>query len=123
MNSLLSKLNVHKFSGLVLRDLDSILEHLHMANQKLLNPVGAKVTLYLFDNAYNNETNEQVKRKSFPIDAHLFQAFPGTFDLLIHYIKYKIMRMSQGYCYSGGKRVEIRFGLVFQRFSESKRLK
>lgn len=94
-----------------------------MGNKKLFNPSGAKVTLYLFDNVYDKATNEQIKRKSFPIDSHLFQAFPGTFEHLIGYIKYKVMRMSPGYHLQSSKRVEIRFGLVFSKFDEAKRKK
>ncbi len=50
LNSLLGKLNFNKFNGLVLKDLDTLLEHLDLMNRELLNPIGTKVTLYVFDN-------------------------------------------------------------------------
>lgn len=119
LNSLLSKLNFHKLSGLTLRDLDSLLEHLDLGNKLLFAPLDAKMTVYIFNNSYS-KSGEQLKRQSFPIDAQLFQAFPSTFKALIHYIKYKLMRMS---AFSSKKRIEIKFGLVFAKLSESKKKK
>ncbi|TNV88047.1 hypothetical protein FGO68_gene7075 [Halteria grandinella] len=123
LNSLLNKFNLHKFTGLVLRDLDTILEHLeNVGNRRMFNPSGVHVTLYLFVNEYSKRDGSQLKRKSFPIDAKLFQAFPQTFKLLIRYLKYKIMRMNlTGVLTSCDQRtVEIKFGLVFTKLSQSK---
>jgi len=69
LNSLLARLNFNKFTGIVYKDLDSILEHIDEANKSLFDYLGIKATLYLFDNAYSKETNEQLKRRSFPLDA------------------------------------------------------
>ena len=74
INTLLGKLNFNKFTGIVLSDLDSLLDHLDTANTTLFNSTEpqTKITLYLFVNTYIASNFEQIKRKSFPIDAKLF---------------------------------------------------
>jgi hypothetical protein len=54
LNSLLLKLNFHKFPAMIGKDLDSILYHISDANQSLLRHANLKATLYLFDNIYNS---------------------------------------------------------------------
>jgi hypothetical protein len=88
--------------------------------------VDVQVTLYIFINEYSRKDGKQVKRKSFPIDSKLFQAFPHTFKMLIRYLKYKVMRMNMpaGVFTSFDQRtVEIKFGLVFSKLSQSKKEK
>ncbi len=95
LNTLLSKLNFHKFTSLIAKDLDSILELIQQANHQILIKANLRATLYLFDNVYDS-SNELVKKQSFPLDSHLFQTFPHTFDLLIDYLKHKVLQMTIG---------------------------
>jgi hypothetical protein len=53
LNSLLGKLNFHKFTSLIAKDLDSILELIQQANSKILCHGNLRGTLYLFDNIYD----------------------------------------------------------------------
>jgi hypothetical protein len=64
LNTLLSKLNFHKFTSLIAKDLDSILELIQLANHQILIKANLRATLYLFDNVYDS-SNELVKKQVF----------------------------------------------------------
>jgi hypothetical protein len=99
-------LSFYHFTGHVLRNLDTILEHLDFGNEKLFNRIGYKITLHLFENTYKTINGQVVQtRRSFPIDSKLMNAFQRIFKTLIQYVKLKTLM---------GK-TEIKLGLVISK--------
>ena len=90
-----------------MRDLAEIVDWIELGNKTLFNPLDTKATLYLFENSY--EENEEdadfkQKRRSFPMEAVVFESFPDVFKALIQFIQGKLF----------GGNSEIRLGLVFK---------
>ena len=86
-----------------------------MGNKTLFNPLDTKVSLYLFENSYQAVEGGTFKqrRRSFPLESVVFEAFPDMFTDLIRFVKTKLM----------GRKSEIRLGLVFRPYNEEKRRK
>jgi hypothetical protein len=97
----------------VLKDLDSVVEWIEYGNDYLFNPIGIKFTLFLFENTYKVEDSSLQKRRSFPIDSMLLNAFPEAFKKLIRFVKYKKF----------SKKSEIKLGLVFSKLNKEKMAK
>jgi len=115
LNSYLKRLTFYNFTGMILKDLNALLEWIDYGNKYIFNPLNYKVVLYLFENSYRVQEgeNQQRKRRSFPIDSLLFNSFPGTFKAMINFVKYKQIK----------KTSEIKFGLIFTKMDEKQRQK
>lgn len=111
LNSYISRLSFYNFTGMVLKDLNTVLEWIDFGNRHIFNPLNMKMVLYLFENSYKEHKNQQKKRRSFPLDSMLLSRFPQTFKALTKFIKYKQYKKSS----------EIKFGLVFSRMDERQR--
>lgn len=86
-----------------------------MGNKTLFHPLDTKATLYLFENSYSAMEGGTFKqrRRSFPMESVVFEAFPELFESLIRFVKTKLM----------GRKSEIRLGLVFRPFNDEKKRK
>ena len=116
LNSYLTRLTFYNFSGMILKDLNALLEWIDYGNKFIFNPLNFKMVLYLFENSYKKGPNgeiEQKKRRSFPIDSLLFNSFQTTFKSMIQFVKYKQLK----------KTSEIKFGIVFTQMDERQRKK
>ena len=114
LNSYLMRLTFYNFSGMILKDLNALLEWIDYGNKFIFNPLNFKMVLYLFENSYKKNANgevEQRKRRSFPIDSLLFNSFQTTFKSMIQFVKYKQLK----------KTSEIKFALVFTKMDEKQR--
>ena len=86
---MLAKLSFYKFTRQAMTDLAEIVDWIELGNKTLFNPLDTKATLYLFENSY--EENEEdadfkQKRRSFPMEAVVFESFPDVFKALIQFI-------------------------------------
>ena len=113
LNTLLSKLSFYKLSGATSKDLSEVIDWVEMGNKTLFNPLDTKATLYLFENSYHGVEGGSFKqrRRSFPLESVVLEAFPEMFTSLIRFVKTKLM----------ARKSEIRLGLVFRPFNEEKR--
>ena len=115
LNTLLSKTSFYKLSGAASKDLAQVIDWIEMGNKTLFNPLDTKATLYIFENSYQAVEGGTFKqrRRSFPLDSIVFEAFPELFEQLVRFVKTKLM----------ARKSEIRLGLVFRPFNEEKRRK
>ena len=106
LNTLLSKTSFFKLSSSALKDLGQVIDWIEMGNKTLFHPLDTKATLYLFENSYSPMEGGTFKqrRRSFPMESVVFDAFPDLFENLIRFVKTKLM----------GRKSEIRLGLVFR---------
>jgi hypothetical protein len=106
LNSLLDKLCFYKFNRETMSDLQEVLEWIELGNKALLAPEGVKMVLYLFENSYQevHGGSFQQRRRSLPLEAPVFEAFPDLFKNLIRFVQIKLLN----------KKSEIRFGLVIR---------
>ena len=115
LNTLLSKTSFFKLEGAVMKDLAEVIDWIEMGNKTLFNPLDTKVSLYLFENSYQSVEGGAFKqrRRSFPMESVVFEAFPEMLTRMIKFVKTKLM----------GRKSEIRLGLVFKPFNDEKRRK
>ena len=115
LNTLLSKTSFFKLSGAALKDLGQVIDWIEMGNKTLFHPLDTKATLYLFENSYSPMEGGTFKqrRRAFPMESVVFEAFPELFESLIRFVKTKLM----------GRKSEIRLGLVFRPFNDEKKRK
>ena len=86
MNTLLAKLSFYKFTRHAMSDLSEVVDWIELGNKTLFNPLDTKATLYLFENSYEETGDDQgfvQKRRSFPMEAVVFESFPDVFKALI----------------------------------------
>jgi len=115
MNSLLSKLSFYKLTRQAMKDLSDVIEWIEVGNKNLFNPVDIKMTLYIFENSYQEVEGGAFKqrRRSLPLESLVFETFPDLYKGLIRFIQSKLLV----------KKSEIRFGLVFRPFNLDKKRK
>ena len=84
-----------------------------MGNKTLFNPLDTKATIYIFENSYHGVEGGtfRQRRRSFPLESVVFEAFPDIFNNLIDFVRSKLM----------GRKSEIRLGLVFRPYNDEKR--
>ena len=92
--------------------MNELIGYVEYGNRKILAESGVKITLYVFENLYSIDENDDKvqKRKSFPLDYKLNEAYPETLKLLIQYIRLRMLTNES----------EIKIGLVVTRISESR---
>lgn len=87
LNTLLAKLSFYKFLGQAKKDLAEVIDWIELANKTLFNPLDTKATLYLFENSYEEVGDDfKQKRRSFPMEAIVFESFPDVYSSLIQFI-------------------------------------
>jgi len=96
-----------------MKDLGEVIDWVEMGNKTLFNPLDTKAILYLFENSYQEVEGGFFKqrRRSLPLDALVFEAFPDMYKNLIRFIQSKLLT----------KKSEVRLGLVFKPFSLDKK--
>lgn len=106
LNTLLDKLSFLKFNRLTMKDLADIIEWIEVGNKTIFNPLDTKMTLYLFENSYEQVEGGSFKqrRRSMPLESLVFEGFPVMFKSLVKLIQLKLLN----------KKSEIRFGLVIK---------
>lgn len=111
LNSLLDKLCFYKFNRQTMKDLSDVIEWIELGNRTLFTPLNVKMTLYLFENSYQEVQGGSFKqrRRSLPLEAPVFDSFPDLFKRLIRFVQLKLLN----------KKSEIRFGLVFRSTNQS----
>jgi len=89
-----------------MKDLSDIIEWVEIGNKTIFNPLDIKMTLYLFENSYQDVEGGSFKqrRRSMPLESLVFEAFPSLFKSLIKFVQLKLLN----------KKSEIRFGLVLK---------
>ena len=89
-----------------MKDLSDVIEWIDLGNRTLFNPVDTKMTLYLFENSYQEVEGGSFKqrRRSMPLESMTFEAFPLMFKNLVRFVQMKLLT----------KKSEIRFGLVIK---------
>ncbi len=94
-----------------MKDLSDIVEWIELGNKTLFAPIDVKMTLYLFENSYQEVENGSFKqrRRSLPLEFKVFDSFPDMFKRLIQFVQLKLLN----------KKSEIRFGLVIKQNSQS----
>ena len=115
LNTLLSKTSFFKLETQVSKDLAEVIDWIEMGNKTLFNPLDTKATIYLFENSYHGVEGGtfRQRRRSFPLESVVFEAFPELFDNVINFARTKLM----------ARKSEIRLGLVFRPYSDEKRRK
>ena len=115
LNTLLSKTSFFKLTGAATKDLAQVIDWIEMGNKTLFNPLDTKATLYLFENSYQavEQGTFKQRRRSFPLESLVFEAFPELFTSLLRFVKTKLM----------ARKSEIRLGLVFRPYNDEKRRK
>lgn len=64
-----------------------MIDWIELANKTLFIPLDTKATLYLFENSYKENGDDfNQKRRSFPMEAIVFESFPDVYESLIHFI-------------------------------------
>lgn len=113
LNSLLDKLCFYKFNRQTMKDLSDVIEWIELGNKTLFAPLDVKMTLYLFENSYQEVQGGSFKqrRRSLPLEAPVFDAFPDLFKRLIRFVQMKLLN----------KKSEIRFGLIIRSTTQSQR--
>jgi len=114
LNTLLARLSFAKFASQTKRDLSAVVDWIELANKTLFNPVDTKATLYVIENEYREKEDRsgfEQQRRSYPMEAVVFESFPEVFSALVSYISAKL---AEGSC-------EVRFGLVFKPFDVEQR--
>lgn len=88
LNTLLGKLSFYKATRSAMKDLAEVIEWIEMGNRTLFNPLDVKQTLYLFENSYQETDGGSFKqrRRSFPMDSAVLEAFPELFKSLCKFI-------------------------------------
>ena len=69
-----------------MKDLAEVIDWIELGNKTLFNPLDTKATLYLFENSYGetgDETEFVQRRRSFPMEAVVFESFPDVYESLI----------------------------------------
>jgi hypothetical protein len=77
----------------------------------MFNPFNVKATLYIIENSYQ-EVEEGVyrqKRRSFPLETIVFEAFPDFLKKVIQFVKDKQLN----------NKSEVRLALVFRKHSQN----
>lgn len=113
LNSLLDKLCFYKFNRQTMKDLSDVIDWIELGNKTLFSTAHVKMTLYLFENSYQEVQGGSFKqrRRSLPLEAPVFEAFPDLFKKLVRFVQLKLLN----------KKSEIRFGLVIRPTSHSQR--
>lgn len=96
-----------------MKDLSDLLDWIELGNKALFAPEGVKMVLYLFENSYQemHGGSFQQRRRSLPLEAPVFDAFPDLFKNLIRFVQVKLL----------SKRSEIKFGLVVRSTDPSQK--
>jgi len=71
-----------------MKDLSDVIEWIEIGNKTLFAPLDVKMTLYLFENSYQEVEGGSFKqrRRSLPLESLVFEAFPDLFKKLIRFI-------------------------------------
>jgi hypothetical protein len=115
LNTLLGKMSFFKLNRQSMKDLNDIIDWIDVGNKTLFNPINLKVCLYMFENSYEETEQGQFKqkRRSLPLEAFIFEAFPEMYKKLIKFVQSKLIV----------KKSEIRLGLVIKPHSSEKTTK
>jgi hypothetical protein len=89
-----------------MKDLSEVIEWIEQGNKVILNPLDVKMTLYMFENSYQEvkEGSFRQRRRSMPLESATFEAFPDLFKKLIRFVQIKLLNRES----------EIRFALVIR---------
>lgn len=98
-----------------MKDLSDVIEWIELGNQTLFSSSHVKMTLYLFENSYQEVQGGSFKqrRRSLPLEAPVFEAFPDLFKKLVRFVQLKLLN----------KKSEIRFGIVIRSTSQAQRIR
>ena len=55
LDSLLNRLSFYKFTGQIIKDLDTLLEYIDFGNKRIFFPLNVKITLYVFEISNDGE--------------------------------------------------------------------